>query len=121
MQIEIQTRGIALSNALRDYTERRLRFALASASDRVRRIKVRFSDINGPRGGIDKRCRIQAAFNGLGEVVIEDTEADPFHALGRAAERLGRNISRRLELRHARDRSIPRRLRRTDVSLIQPA
>ncbi len=117
MQIDIQTNGISLTDALRLYTERRLRFALASAAERVRRIKVRFSDVNGPRGGIDTRCRIQATFNGMGEVVIEDTETDAFRAIGRAASRFGRSVSRRLDLRHSRDRSTPRRLRRVDASL----
>ena len=59
MQIDIHAQGFSLTGTLRDYTERRLRFALARAAERVRQIKVRFSDINGPRGGIDKRCRIQ--------------------------------------------------------------
>jgi putative sigma-54 modulation protein len=119
MQIDIHTHGISLTDALRVYTARRLRFALAGASERVRRIKVRFSDVNGPRGGFDKRCRIHATFNGIGEVMIEDTDTDAFRAIGSAAARFGRSVSRRLRLRHSRDRSIPRRLRRVDASLIE--
>ena len=48
-----------------------------------------------PRG-IDKRCRIQVTLNGLGAVVIEDTEANLYLAIDRAADRIGRNVMRRL-------------------------
>ena len=40
MQIDIQSRGFALTHALREYTRRRLRFALTRAADRVRRINT---------------------------------------------------------------------------------
>ena len=75
MQIDIRSRGFALTHALREYVERRLRFALVHAGDRVRRVAVRLTDVNGPRGGNDKRCRIQVTLNGFPTVVIEDTEA----------------------------------------------
>lgn len=121
MYIDIQAHGIPLTAALRDHTERRLTFSLARFADRVRRVKVRLADVNGPRGGIDKRCRIQVTLNGLGEVVIEDTEADPFLAIGRAAERIGRNILRRLKHRNTHSRSKPRFFRGADTSLMQPS
>ena len=107
MQIDIQTHGFSLTGPLRDYTERRLRFALARAAERVRRIKVRFSDINGPRGGIDKCCRIQATLNGLGAVAIEDTEANLYLAIDRAADRTGRTVMRRLARHNPRSGEEP--------------
>ena len=58
---------------------------------------LRLSDINGPRGGRDKRCRIQVPFPGTRNVVIEDTEADLYVAIDRAAERAERAVVRRLE------------------------
>ena len=96
MQIDIQSRGLALTDARREYTERRLQFALARVGDRVRRVTVRLFDVNGPRGGIDKRCTIQVMLNGLADVVIEDTEADLYVAIDRAANRIGRTVVRSL-------------------------
>ena len=58
---------------------------------------MRLSDINGPRGGRDKRCRIQVPFAGKPNVVIEDTESDLYVAIDRAAERAERAVVRRLE------------------------
>ena len=97
MRMNIQARGFDLTEGLREHTERRLQFALSWASQDVRAISVRLFDVNGPRGGEDKRCRIQVVFRGTQEVVIEDTEADLYVAIERAAERAERAVGHRLE------------------------
>ena len=99
MQIDIQSQGFALTDALREYAERRLRFALARVGDRIRRVRVRLADVNGPRGGIDKACSIQVTLNGLAAVMTEDTEADLYLAIDRAADRTGRSVARRVARR----------------------
>ena len=106
MRIDIQAIGFDLTEGLREHTERRLQFALNWASHDVRTVTVRLFDINGPRGGNDKRCRIQIPLAGLQNVVIEDTETDLYVAIDRATERTERTVTRRLErLReHHRDR-----------------
>lgn len=97
MRIDIQARGFDLTEGLREHTVRRLQFALGWASHDVRAVAVRLFDINGPRGGEDKRCRIQVVFPGTPNVVIEDTEADLYVAIDRAADRAERAVTRRLE------------------------
>jgi ribosomal subunit interface protein len=106
MQIDIRAKGFELSPALREHAERRLGFALSWAVYDVRKVAVRLYDINGPRGGEDKCCRIQIALPGTSDVVIEDTEADLYIAINRAVDRAERSLARRLERqrehRHAR-------------------
>jgi ribosomal subunit interface protein len=97
MQINIQARGFQLTDGLREHAERRLQFAFGWADGRLRHVSVRLSDENGPRGGEDKRCRIQITFPGARSVVIEDTEADVYVAIDRAADRAGRSVARQLE------------------------
>ena len=97
MRIDIQAIGFDLTEGLREHTERRLQFALNWASHDVRTVTVRLFDINGPRGGNDKRCRIQIPLAGLQDVVIEDTETDLYVAIDRATERTERTVTRRLE------------------------
>ena len=97
MRIDIQTSEFSLTDGLREYTERRLQYALSWASDDLRKVVVRLSDINGPRGGNDKRCRIQVPFRGGADVVIEDTESDLYLAIDRAADRAERAVARRME------------------------
>ncbi|MDO8178005.1 MAG: HPF/RaiA family ribosome-associated protein [Undibacterium sp.] len=97
MRINIQARGFELTEGLRQHTERRLQFAIDWAGDDVKTVKVRFSDINGPRGGNDKRCTIQIPIAGQNDVMIEDTEADLYVAIDRAADRAEQTLSRKLE------------------------
>ncbi len=95
MQINIQARNFSLTKALRNHAERRLRFALTCCDSHIQRVVMRLSDINGPRGGADKRCHLQLILAGMPDVVIEDTEADLYVAIDRAADRAGRTLVRK--------------------------
>lgn len=100
MRIDIQALGFSLTAPLLDHTERRLRFALTRATDQIRRVVVRLGDANGPRGGADKYCRIQVVLEHAPLVLIEDVGADLYAVIGRAAERAGRNVARRVDRLH---------------------
>jgi putative sigma-54 modulation protein len=76
--------GFDLSAGLREHVERRIHFALDRASQYVRKVSIRLSDVNGPRGGEDKRCSIQVTVAGAADVLIEDTEPDLYVAIDRA-------------------------------------
>ncbi|MBU0501420.1 MAG: HPF/RaiA family ribosome-associated protein [Gammaproteobacteria bacterium] len=96
MQIDIQSQGFPLTDGLRDYLMKRLAYGLNHGDEYITRVSVRLSDINGPRGGADKRCLIEVRLKAAPAVVIEDTEADLYVAIDRAAERAGRTLARRL-------------------------
>lgn len=96
MQVNIQARGFEQTEALRAYVEKRLQFALIRFEDRIVRVAVCLSDVNGPKGGVDKNCHIQVRLNGLPDIVVKDTEADLYVAVDRAAERVGRTLGRYL-------------------------
>lgn len=103
MNIEIQTRHFMSTQALNDHVQRRLEFALSARYRNIRRIIVRLSDINGPRGGHDKRCHIQISLPQQADVVVEDVQSDLYSAIDRAADRASRTVSRRLDrLRQSR-------------------
>jgi putative sigma-54 modulation protein len=104
MRIHIQAKGFELTPALKAHTERRLQLSLSWAIDTVKNIDVRLSDINGPRGGNDKRCAIQFK---LGEqtLLIQDTDADLYIAIDHAADRCKHTALRRIGKMHARSHS----------------
>ena len=97
MQTDLQARDFSLTDALRDHAERRLRFALTCCDDYIQKIVMRLSDINGPRGGKDKRCHLQVVLAGLPDVVIEDIETDLYVAIDRATDRAGRTLVRKID------------------------
>ena len=104
MQMEIQARDFPLTKALGSYIKRRINFVLSSRYDQIQCIIVRLSDINGPRGGIDKRCQIQISLPRLADIVVEDTESDLYVAIDRATDRAGRTLNRRLARQHDKSR-----------------
>jgi ribosomal subunit interface protein len=97
MQIDIQSRGFTLTNALLTYSQRRVHFAMAYISSHVNRVAIRLSDVNGPRGGADKCCRIKLALAGIPDVVVEDTEVDMYAAIDRAIDRARRTVARKVD------------------------
>ena len=61
---------------LRDLAERRLRFVMRRLTWLVPRARLHLSDVNGPRGGVDKRCQVELRTNGHGTVVITAMASD---------------------------------------------
>jgi hypothetical protein len=65
---------------------------------RVRSLHVSLKDLNGPRGGLDKHCRIAIRLERPGRlIVIEDVDAEPEAAISRAAERASRAVTRAID------------------------
>lgn len=99
MHIQIHASNFDLTAGLRERISRRLAFALKHGRDVVSRIVVRLSDINGPRGGTDKRCGIEVRLKGARAITVAETETDLYVAIDRAAERTGHTLARRMARR----------------------
>lgn len=101
MQIEIRSLNDSVEHPQRAYVERRLLFALGRFGSRIRRVLVRLEDLNGPRGGLDKRCHIEARLAGRGMLVVDvrDVELEP--AVSRAASRIARRVRDELTTRRS--------------------
>jgi ribosomal subunit interface protein len=100
MKIQISKHNVEVSDTLRAHVQRRLAFAFGRFANRISRIMVRFSDINGDRGGIDKRCQIDVALRPVRAVRVEDTDADIFAAVDHAAARASRVLARTIQREH---------------------
>ena len=79
---------------LRDYAERRLTFALRRFQDHIRHVRLRLTDVNGPKHGVDARCAVTARLTSGKEVFVEATTAWPFRSVTQAAGRLGEAVRR---------------------------
>lgn len=99
---------------LRELAVRRVRFVLRRVNWMVPRAEVRMSDVNGPRGGADKRCQVALRTDGAGEVVVSSVARDWRTALDDALSRAARFL-----VRQWRRSSDSRRLRQRPVR--QPA
>lgn len=97
MQVIFESRDPEATQ-LREVAVRRVRFALRRLAWLVPRARVQLTDVNGARGGIDKRCQVELITDGLAPVVVTSM-ARYWHvalqsALSRAAVSLLRHWSR---------------------------
>ena len=95
------------SPALAEHTTRKIHQHLSRFAHHVRRVDVRVSDVNGPRGGRDKRCLITARGVGFAPLRVEELHEDFYlgvdRALHRLAEAIGRSVARARD-HHAAER-----------------
>jgi putative sigma-54 modulation protein len=97
MDVKISGRKLKLDAETRAHVERRLDFALGRFDRRIMGITVRLADLNGPRGGVDKLCRIDLKLRPTGALMIEERGADVFAAVDSAVRRLSHALRRKLE------------------------
>ena len=104
MRVEFSRRGgrSDTTKALHEYALRRLSFAVRRFQPRVRHVKVRLVDVNGPRGGVDSRCSITADLVDGAQLFVEATAAWPFAAITLAAGRLSETLRREADRQAAR-------------------
>ena len=99
MPLQIVARNLELTSTQRDIVERRLAFALGRFGNRVGRVTVSLENLNGPKSGLDQRCRIEVSLVPSGTVMAEATDAEIEPAVGRAAERVARCVKSELDRR----------------------
>lgn len=95
MQVIFESRNTEGSE-MRELSIARVRFALRRLTSLVPRAKVQFTDVNGPRGGIDKRCQVELNTDSFGTVVIASLARDWRTALNRSLARATRALTRNL-------------------------
>ena len=90
---------------LREVAVDRLKFVMRRLGSFVSRARVRLSDVNGPRGGVDKRCLVELKTDAGGTVVItaasHDWRTAIDDALARAAQVMRRQLRRGRPARRA--------------------
>lgn len=97
MKLELNLRGVSSFAALRTAVERRVAFALDRFEDRVARVRVTLDDVNGPKGGDDKRCQVDVKLRDGLRVRATALEADSRIAVDVAMHRAARSVVRAID------------------------
>lgn len=111
MVCDIRSGHVNLRSNLRDYVQERLNRSLGRLSTRIEHVTVHLDDVNGPKGGIDKRCLAEAHLVHAGYIVADVTAGDVRTAVDMAAEklclRIRKQIGRRRETRRQGRTGVP--------------
>jgi ribosome-associated translation inhibitor RaiA len=103
MELEIRRHKVRLDESMEEHIRRRVDFALGQFDSKINEVLVHVEDVNGPRGGIDKQCRILVSLRGGKTVKVEDLDSDLVPVIDRALDRAGHTVSK--ELAKIRDHS----------------
>ena len=107
MNITLHTVGLELKTEMRTRLEDRIATILSRFADRIQAIRVHLEDENGPKGGVDHRCQIEASLSYGPSMIVEARDVDAPTAVDRATRRLlrkvQRDIERRIDSRRVRD------------------
>jgi len=97
MKVNVRFKGFPPSDSLVEHTTRRLHQHLSRFGGRVASVDVRISDLNGPRGGRDKRSLFTVRMPGLPTLQVEDLHEDFYVAVDQAVARVARSVGRSIE------------------------
>ena len=96
MNLTIQVPHAADAAAARDHADRVLRFALTRFAEAISAVRLRLVDENGPRGGVDQRCRVQVVLRTGDALSVEAVGSDPQAVIHDVCARMARTVARRL-------------------------
>ena len=94
MHIEVKQHHVSVPRSLIDNIHRHIAGDLRRFDHMIRRVCVQIADINGPRGGEDKSCRIQVHLKRASSVIIGERGASLLAVVARAVDRVDMGVSR---------------------------
>lgn len=96
MNIQLQTQGFDVTSSIEEYVRKQLHFNLANFETHVISVDVYLRDINGPKGGDDKKALIRIRLDSGNVVTVERTRPDLYAAIFVAARQAKRSVRRKL-------------------------
>ncbi len=106
VRIFVQSRRLPLDQRLRAAVPRILATALDQFAPHLRAIDVWLEDVNGPRGGVDTRCRIEVSLRPRGQIVVSSLATNEYVAVADAAARARTVIGSRINRARTRRRRL---------------
>ena len=97
MQVQINAPQGSLPDPLVDLIERSVEEGLAHFADRLTRVEIHLQDLNAQKGGIDKRCLIEARPRGMDPMTADHRDEQFADAFRGALDKLQRVLARRFD------------------------
>ena len=95
--VEIRKLEGEVDEALQAWVHERLGRHLGKYAPQIERVEVRFSDVNGPKGGIDRCCIVHMTLSSLPAIVAEMQGSEDREAFDLAAGRAERALTRSMQ------------------------
>ncbi|MFT5085603.1 MAG: putative sigma-54 modulation protein [Lentisphaeria bacterium] len=99
MRLQIHSRHVDINDTLREHIKHKIQIAFSRLEQHISRVLIRISDVNGPKGGIDKYCHLELSIDHKENIIIKDRQAELHTAIHSAIQRASRTLTRRLARR----------------------
>lgn len=109
MKLEIRLLKVEITDSQRAYAQRRLSFALNRFAERIKTVRLKLGDMNGSRGGVDKRCQVAISLAHSSPITLESRASTVQGAVDRIASKVRSFVERRFVCKHEQ-----RRFRKAD-------
>ena len=96
MRIQVHTQGVPLTEAIEGRVQRQAARSLSRFEGELLSLTAHLSDVNGPRGGVDKKVVMRASMAGLPPISVATEHGDLYVAIDRTVKRLRRAVRRSL-------------------------
>lgn len=94
MNIDLQARDFQLTDSIESQIRQKLKIVLNRFGHKIRKARVVLSDINGPKGGKDKRCTIKIEMHNLKTIVVDEVTTNMHESISRCSQRAKRTIDK---------------------------
>jgi len=111
LKLHLESQGFELTPAIREHVERQLGFNLANFESHTMSIDVFLRDINGPKGGADKKALIHVRLEMRQGIKVECTRSDLYAAITLAARQAKRAVRRALSKQRRMEKLALRHMR----------
>ncbi len=102
MKLEIRRKSVRIAASMREYVADHLTIALDRFAQQIGLVRVWLSDVNGPRGGVDKQCLIAVQLAGGKMIRVSHADTRFTAAINLAADRVAYAVGRALKRRRKR-------------------
>jgi hypothetical protein len=108
MQIQIESSCLDEPRQSRAALEQCVHFVFRRLQCEVRHARISLRDINGPRGGVDKQCRLILKTDGHGTLVVTSQALSSAHAVDDALRRASQSLVRIWQRKREPKRALPK-------------
>ncbi len=96
MQIQINSPHETVSPTFSEHIENNIQSVLGPYENRLTRVEIHFKDLNGHKGGVDKRCAIEVRPSGMGPLAADDEGENVRDAFKGALDKIERVLKHKL-------------------------
>lgn len=97
MQVNVTSTNLTVSKQMKADLVRKLKTVFGRAHERIAKASITLSDVNGPKGGNDKECKIKLTLPGLSPILVMARKDNLFKAAATALSTANLTLKRKLK------------------------